>query len=252
MKVRPADIVAVQDKRMVVDWFLLLRFSPYFAAPLIRLGFSANAVTILWGAINVAGAFVVYRAILGDVWLVPVVALLFVVSEILDTSDGEIARFKKTASPIGGKLLDGVAHKATEFSLIVGYVCGAAAITGSPAALPIGVALLAGEAMLTYCYERRLLIIRVHLQSSEKIGGGRPRGGTYEAGTPWLELSSRDKVKSVAGLFSYKFAYLAIALAWWQPALFLWALAALAAYKHASWCRLILSTLRSAEHTVGV
>jgi len=251
MKVTPASIVAVQDKRMVVDWFLLLKASPYFAAPLIRSGLSANAVTIMWGVINVATAFLVYRAIVGDLWLVPFIVVAFVVSEILDTSDGEIARFTGTASPIGGKLLDGIAHKATEFSLVAAYAGGAAVLTQSPAALPIGIALLAGEAMLTYCYERRLLIIRVHMQSAEKIGGGRPRGGTYEAGTPWLALSWRDKCKSVAGLFSYKFAYLSIALAWWQPTLFLWALAALAAYKHGSWCRLILSTLRSAERAVG-
>lgn len=251
MKVTPAAIVAVQDKRMVVDWYLLLKASPYFAAPLLRLGFSANAVTVLWGAINVATAYLVYRAVRGDMWLVPVIVLAFVVSEILDTSDGEIARFTGTASPIGGKLLDGTAHKATEFSLVAAYACGAAAITQSPAALPIGIALLIGEAMLTYCYERRLLIIRVHMQSVEKVGGGRPRGGTYEAGTPWLALPWRDKVKSVTGLFSYKFAYLAMGLAWWQPTVFLWALAALAAYKHASWCRLISSTLRSSERTLG-
>jgi len=250
MKVTPADIVAVQDKRMVVDWFLLLKASPYFAAPLIRLGFSANAVTVLWGLLNVGGAFLVYRAILGSLWLVPVVVLTFVVSEILDTSDGEIARFKKTASPIGGKLLDGIAHKATEFSLLAAYACGAAAITQSAAALPIGVALLAGEAMLTYCYERRLLIIRVHMQSTEKAGGGQTRG-TYEIGTPWMALSWRDKVKTVVGLFSYKFAYAAIALAWWQPYVFLWTLAALAAYKHASWFRLIVSTVRSAQRALS-
>ena len=33
MKVTPAAIVAVQDKRMVVDWTLLLKASPYLAAP---------------------------------------------------------------------------------------------------------------------------------------------------------------------------------------------------------------------------
>ena len=251
MKVTPASIVAVQDKRLVVDWFLLLKASPYFAAPLIRLGLSANAVTVLWGAINIGGAYLVYRAICGDLVMVPLVALTFVVSEILDTSDGEMARFLGTSSPIGGKLLDGIAHKATEFALVAAYACGAAAITGSAAALPIGVALLAGEAMLAYCYERRLLIIRVHMQSTEKIGGGRPRGGTYEAGTAWLQLSLSDKLKSIAGLFSYKFAYAAIALAWWSPQFFLWALAALAMYKHVSWCRLIVSTLRSTPRALS-
>ena len=54
------------------------------------------------------------RAIVGDLWLVPMVVLGFVVSEILDTSDGEMARVLGTSSPIGGKLLDGIAHKATD------------------------------------------------------------------------------------------------------------------------------------------
>lgn len=251
MKVTPASIVAVQDKRLVVDWFLLLKASPYFAAPLIRLGFSANAVTVLWGAINVGNAFLVYLAILGHHLLVPVILLAFVVSEILDTSDGEIARFAGTASPIGGKLLDGIAHKATEFSLASAYVCGAAAITQSPLALPVGAAFIAGEAMQTYCYERRLLIIRVHMQSQEKGGGGRSKGHTYAAGTAWLGLPWRNKLRAISGLLSYKFAYLAIALAWWFPNALLWTLAALAIYGHIGWVRLVMSTLRSSERAVS-
>jgi phosphatidylglycerophosphate synthase len=251
MKVTPASIVAVQDQRMVVDWFLLLKASPYFAAPLIRLGFSANAVTVLWGAINVAAAFLVYRAIRGDIWLVPAIVLAFVVSEILDTSDGEIARFKGTSSPIGGKLLDGVAHKATEYSLTAAYVCGVAAVTRSTLVLPIGLALLTAEAMQTYCYERRLLIIRVHMQSKEKIGGERQQSRHYAQGTAWADLPWRNKLKAIKGLFSYRFAYVAIALGSQFPDVLLWLLAALAVYKHVMWFRDVEKTLRLGSPPAG-
>jgi phosphatidylglycerophosphate synthase len=251
MKVTPAAIVAVQDKRMVVDWFLLLKASPYFAVPLIRMGMSANAVTVLWGFINMVGAFLIYLTIRGNYLLLPLVALAFVVSEILDTSDGEIARFTGTSNPVGGKMLDGVAHKATEYALIAAYACGAAAVTQSPLALPIGFALMAAEAMGSYCYERRLLIIRVHMQSKEKISGERPAGHTYVERTSWWDLSWRHKLRTVAGLFSYKFAYAAIALALLAPAVFLWTLAALAVYKHVAWCRMVMQTLRLADRAVS-
>jgi hypothetical protein len=50
--------------------------------------------------------------------------------------------------------------------------------------------------MLTYCYERRLLIIRVHLQSAE----GRKRqevGRMFAPGTPWFQLPYRDKLRTI-------------------------------------------------------
>ena len=137
-----------------------------------------------------------------------------------------------------------MAHKATEFALAAAYACGAAAITHSPLALPIGVGLLAGEAMLTYCYERRLLVIRVHLHSAEKAGGSRPLGRTYRQGTPWFDLPVEDKLRTLTGLVSYKSVYAAIVIAALSPTAFLWALTALAVYKHASWTRLVANTLR--------
>jgi phosphatidylglycerophosphate synthase len=251
MKVRPAAIVAVQDRRMVVDWYFLLKASPYFAAPLIGMGFSANATTVLWGIINLGGAALVYLAIAGHVWLVPAILFTFLVSEILDTTDGEIARYTGTSSPIGGKLVDGVCHKVTEFALATAFVCGAATLTGSPFVLPIGLALLSGEGMLGYTYERRLLIIRVHMQSREKAGGGRPVGGTYEAGTAWLDLPRGHKVRSITGLVSYKSVYVAILIAAVSPLAFLWALAALAAYKHMAWIRLAVRTVVTTPRTMA-
>ena len=244
MRATPSAIVAVQDQRLYVDWYFLLKASPYVTAALMRLGLSANATTIVWGLLNIGTTLLVYLAIRGYLLLVPFIFIAFAISEILDTSDGEIARYTGTASPIGGKLVDGVAHKATEFSLAAAYACGAAAVTHSPLALPIGVGLLAGEAMLTYCYERRLLVIRVHLHSAEKAGGSRPRGSTYRQGTRWFNLPVEDKLRTITGLVSYKSAYAAIVIAALSPTAFLWAVAALAMYKHATWIRLVANTLR--------
>jgi phosphatidylglycerophosphate synthase len=243
-------IVAVQDQRSLVDWYFLLKASPYFTMPLLRLGVSANATTVLWGVLNVGAAVLVYRAIVGDLWLVPFIFVMFAVTEILDTSDGEIARFTGSASPIGGKLLDGICHKLTEFALLIAYVGAAHAVSTSPLVVPAGLALLVGEGMLGYCYERRLLIIRVYLQSREKAGGGRRTGGTFVPGTPWIDLPVRDKVRTITGLVSYKSVYAAILVAAASSTLYVWALAVLAAYKHASWIRLVASTVRSTPRTL--
>jgi phosphatidylglycerophosphate synthase len=250
MKVTAAAIAAVQDKRLVVDWFLLLKASPYFAVPLVRLGLSANAVTVLWGVLNIVGAGLVFLSMRGAYWLLSAVFLTFVVAEILDTSDGEIARFTGTSNPVGGKLLDGVAHKASEFALTTAYACGAYVSTGSILALPIGLALLAAEAMITYSYERRLLIIRVHLQSKEKISGDRPSGRVYAEGSRWSQLQWKSRLRAINGLVTYKFSYVAVALAALLPQALLWVLAALAVYKHVAWWRAVSQTLRLTEQTV--
>jgi len=245
MTVTRSSVIAVQDPRQFVDWYFLLKASPFLTVPLIRMGVSANATTVIWGVLNVATALLVYRAICGAVALVPVIFALFALTEILDTSDGEIARYTGTSSPIGGKLLDGVCHKATEFALAAAYICGAATISGAPAILFIALALLAGEGMLAFCYERRLLIIRIHLQSREKAGG-KASALTYSQGARWIDLPAKHKVRTLTGLVSYKSIYLAILLAAWSPLVFVWALAALAAYKHASWVRMVARMLRSA------
>jgi hypothetical protein len=53
----------------------------------------------------------------------------------------------------------------------------------------------------------------------------------------------------MTGLLSYRSVYAAILVAWVSPTVFLWALAALAVYKHASWVRLVTLTLRTASRT---
>jgi phosphatidylglycerophosphate synthase len=247
MRATPSSIVAVQVSRLHVEWYFLLKASPYLTTALIRLGLSANATTVLWGTLNVGTAVLVYLAICGRVLLAPVILMMFAFSEILDNSDGEIARYTGTSSPIGGKLLDGIAHKATEFALAAAYACGAAAITRSPLALPIGVALLTGEGLLTYCYERRLLILRLHMRSVQRAGLRTSEAHTYVQGTHWLDLPLADRLRTITGLISYKSVYAAILIAALSPTAFLWALAALAIHKHTTSVRLVARTVRAAR-----
>ena len=95
-------------------------------------GISANQATAVWGLLSLANSYVIYLAIVGKVLLVAVVFALYFVVVVIDCVDGEIARYRNTASPIGGKLLDGVWHKATEFSLLVAYVAGVYHLSASP------------------------------------------------------------------------------------------------------------------------
>jgi len=89
------------------------RVSPYVTWALVRTPLSANAITILMGALGVLGAgFFAFRGLL---W--PVIgALLIQVYLILDCSDGEVARWRGTTGATG-IFLDRLGHYAVEASL---------------------------------------------------------------------------------------------------------------------------------------
>ena len=134
----------------------------------LTLRISANQVTAVWGLVSLATAIVIYLTIVGRYLLDPRDSRV-----VLRWSSSSTAWMEKshdirhTASPIGGKLLDGVWHKATEYSLLAAYVAAAYYWTNSRFLFPIGLALMAGEAMYTYVYERRLLVIRLYAKSSD-------------------------------------------------------------------------------------
>lgn len=103
----------VRNRRNAEHWTaaLYLRdLSPYLTRPLLRLGASANSVTVLMILTGWATAAVLL--IPG-----PVGALLALflgqLQMLFDCSDGEVARWRRTRSPLG-PFLDAVGHYSTE------------------------------------------------------------------------------------------------------------------------------------------
>jgi phosphatidylglycerophosphate synthase len=118
-------IVASQKPRDTLKVFWLRRVSPGLTRLLLATPISANQTTVLWGALGVLNSALVYLAVTGSLVVLPVVALVYTLCDLIDCVDGEIARYRNQANPVGGKLLDGVCHRAIEYSLVAAYVAGA-------------------------------------------------------------------------------------------------------------------------------
>jgi phosphatidylglycerophosphate synthase len=233
---------ATQKKQDAVSVYFARKVSPRITPVFLKLGISANQATAVWGLLSLATSYVIYLAIAGHYALVPVIFALYFVVVVIDCVDGEVARYRNTASPIGGKLLDGVWHKATEYSLLATYVAGAYFWTHSPFLLPIGLILLSGEAMYTYVYERRLLVIRVFAKSAEYINPT-TQNDLYRKDERWRDFPLRKKLNAFKGLIQYKSVYFMIALSVLSPEALLAGLAVLTVYKHVAWIRLVMRTL---------
>jgi phosphatidylglycerophosphate synthase len=88
----------------------LRQISPYLTRPLLAAGLSANAVT--WLMIAAAAASAVATTWVGLVGAL-LAALLVQLQMLLDCSDGEVARWRGTSSPVG-VYLDRVGHYVAE------------------------------------------------------------------------------------------------------------------------------------------
>jgi phosphatidylglycerophosphate synthase len=197
---------------------------------------------VLWGVFSVLNSYTVYLALTGRLWAIPLVPVIYQFCFILDCVDGEIARYKNMTNPIGGKLLDGVCHRATEFALLATFAVAAYTASGSWLVLPIGLLLLAGDAMYVFVYERRLTALRV--QAGFKGQMRRTASGVYQRGMPWSALTRKQQLDTLTGLFHYKSVYAVIAISYLPAVWFLAGLVALALYKHGKWILLVRDTLR--------
>jgi len=125
--------------------------SPYLSLPLVRLGFSANAVT---GLMIIAGASAGVALLIPGVWGVILAALLTQLQMLIDAADGEVARWRQTFSP-AGIFLDKVGHYLAESFLPIGLGIRAAGGLGglphhygwSTLGLVIAVAVLLNKAL---------------------------------------------------------------------------------------------------------
>jgi phosphatidylglycerophosphate synthase len=141
-------IIASQKHRDVLAAFWPRKVSRYITALLVKTPITPNQTTILWGVISAMNSYVIYRVLIGEYFWLPVIPLVYVLTYVLDCVDGEIARVRQMANPVGGKLLDGICHRSTEYSLLAAYVF-AAQRSGSPWTLAVGLLLVTGEAMYT-------------------------------------------------------------------------------------------------------
>ena len=240
-----ARILESQKHRDVLAAFWPRKLSPYLTALLVRTPITANQTTILWGVISAANSYIVYRVLVGDVVLLPVIPLVYILTYVLDCVDGEVARVRNMANPVGGKLLDGICHRTTEYSLLAAYVYAASDLTGSPWVLAVGLLLISGEAMHTYAYERRLTAMRVQMGFTGLLAAS--EATVYQRGERWKNLSLRRKIATIKGQVHYKSIYAVIAVAYISGSTLLIGLGLLAIYKHAAWIRLIARTLAAAR-----
>jgi phosphatidylglycerophosphate synthase len=238
---KEAETDATEHLEAVTVYFAR-KVSRHVTPMVLKLGVSANLVTALWGLVSLVTSYIIYLTIAGRPVLLLLIPVLYFIVVVLDCVDGEVARFRHTASPIGGKLLDGVWHKATEYSLLAAYVAAAYHWTNNPLLFPIGLALMAGEAMHAYVYERRLLIIRLYAKSSEYIDST-GADDLYAKDEPWTDFSLRKKLNAFKGLILYKSVYFMIALSWLSANVLFAGVIVLTAYKHYAWLRLLIRTV---------
>lgn len=231
-----SKILASQKHEERLAAFWPRKVSRHITALLVRTPMTANHATILWGVISVMNSYTVYLALTGTWAAIPLVPLIYLLCVVLDSVDGEIARFKNIVNPVGGKLLDGVCHRATEFSLLSAYVAAAATKSDSPVVLAIGLLLLTGDAMYIYVYERRLTMLRLQVgfKGHVKLSNAR----VYQRGARWSALTRKQQIMTITGLFNYKSVYAVTALSFAPTPVFLAGLAAVGAYKHWKWMEL--------------
>jgi phosphatidylglycerophosphate synthase len=235
--VNPDGLKAVDTIKV----FWLRKVSPYVTRVFLLTPITPNQTTALWGVLCVSNSYLIYRAIVGHYWLIPVIALVYVVGDTIDCVDGEIARRRNMSNPIGGKLMDGVCHRATEYSVLAAFVAGAQTLTGSRWVLPVGMLLFAGDAMYTYVYERRVTALRVHAGFTGAIKQEGDR--VYTRGTRWSQLKRNQKIATITGQIHNKSIYAVIAISYVSSLALLVGLALLALYKNWKWIRLIRRTL---------
>jgi phosphatidylglycerophosphate synthase len=234
-----------QKQRDGLEAFWARRVSPYVTAVLVKTPLTANQTTVLWGVISALNSYVVYRVLTGAFLWLPLIQLVYSLTLVLDCVDGEIARARKASNPVGGKLLDGICHRTTEYSLLAVYVYAASRLVQSPWVLPAGLLLLSGEAMYTYAYERRLTTLRIKIGFSGLMSAASTN--MYERHERWKDFSWRRRLATFKGQIQYKSIYFMVALAYVSGSALLVGIVLLAVYKHVTWMRLIARTLEATQ-----
>ena len=228
------------EERLAAFW--PRKVSRHITNVLIKTPVTANQATILWGIISVANSYTVYLALTGVYAAIPLIPVIYFVCVVLDSVDGELARYKQLVNPFGGKLLDGVCHRATEFSLLAAYTAASYGRVEPGLVIVVGLLLMTGDGMYIYVYERRLTMLRVQIKHKGHVKLS--AATVYKRGTPWRSLTPRQQLMTITGLFNYRSVYAVVALSLLPSQLFYAGLVALAVFKHVKWLQLARRALR--------
>ncbi len=97
-----------------------LKVSIYFTWIFLRLGISANTVTILSGIFCIIGGFLLCSR---SIWIVVLGIVFFYIYSLLDHCDGDIARYNKKSSLLGF-FLDWYVHYLRDAAMFTGLAIG--------------------------------------------------------------------------------------------------------------------------------
>ena len=101
--------------------FVLRRFSKLLTWAAVKIGATPNQVTLASFAI---GLYAAYLFALGDTWSLIGGAILLQVSIIVDSVDGELARYTRKFSELGA-WLDAITDRVKEYAVFLGLAYGA-------------------------------------------------------------------------------------------------------------------------------
>ncbi len=149
---RTKEIYAVQNFKEFYSRIFSGKFSPFVAAACVNTPITPNHLTILMIPTGILGGIVLA---LGTNLAFLIGGLLFVLLNIIDAADGELARYTKRTSEFGD-YLDRVAHYATNTALIFGLGVGLYIQTGHFFLLPL--AFFANSAIVADDAVRDLLV----------------------------------------------------------------------------------------------
>jgi phosphatidylglycerophosphate synthase len=123
---------AIRGRRTAEHWtgdVYMRQISPYVTRVLLRAGLSANAVTTL---MILCGSAAGFALLVPGIWGPLLAVLLTQLQMLLDACDGEVARWRRTSSPLG-IFLDKVGHYCAESLLPIGLgVRAAGGLDGLP------------------------------------------------------------------------------------------------------------------------
>jgi phosphatidylglycerophosphate synthase len=123
---------AIRGRRTAEHWtgdVYMRRISPYLTRVLLRAGLSANAVTSL---MIVCGSAAGVALLVPGIWGPLLAVLLTQLQMLLDACDGEVARWRRTSSPLG-IFLDKVGHYCAESLIPIGLgIRAAGGLDGLP------------------------------------------------------------------------------------------------------------------------
>lgn len=124
---RVCEIYAAQNFKELYSRVFSGKFSPFIAAACVGTVVTPNHLTALMIPTGVVGGVALG---FGTPWSFLAGGLLFVLVNILDAADGELARYTNQTSDFGD-YLDRVAHYMTNSALVIGLGMGVYAESGS-------------------------------------------------------------------------------------------------------------------------